>query len=407
MTPRGLLGKHKSGAGESRLRLWVQPWRLMLEQFLYSSTSLNHSAPHIRDASSVQGMMNNFVIATIPCWLIGLWNLGYQSNLAMVEMELTMLPGWRAAILSGWGIGYDHGNVLACFAHGLLYFLPIFLVALLVSSFWDAIFSVVRRRPLDEGLLAFAWLFALILPAGVPLYLVGIGISFGMVMGKHIYGGSGRYLVNPALLGLIFLWFAYPSAVFGASSWIPIPGFEQTSALDLAAAGGMEAVLASGLSWWDLFLGVRPGPIGTTSVLGCLLGAVYMIVTGTVSWRVLCGVMLGVVAAVFLFNSLAGDASEMFQIPWTWHLVLGGLAFGTVFFATDPVAGAMTDTGRWAFGVLVGLLVIVIRVTNPVYNEAILFAVFLASLFAPVIDFFVIELNIRRRRRRLMELTDE
>lgn len=406
MTPRGLLNKHKSGVGESRFRWWARPWLLMLEQFLFSSSARNHSAPHIRDAASVQGMMNNLVIATIPCWLIGLWNLGYQSNLAMAEMELTILPGWRAGILSGWGIGYDPGNILACFTHGFLYFLPIFLVALLVSSFWDAIFSVVRRRPLDEGLLAFAWLFALILPAGVPLYQVGLGISFGMVVGKHVYGGSGRYLVNPALLGLIFLSFAYPDPVFGGSRWIPVPGFDQTPMLDLAAAGGIEAVLATGLSWWDLFLGVRPGPIGMTSVLGCLLGAAYMIVTGTVSWRVMFGVLLGVVATTFLFNSLADAGSPVFEIPWTWHLVLGGLVFGTVFFATDPVAGAMTDPGRWAFGVLVGLLVIVIRVTNPANNEAILFAVLLASLFSPVIDFFVVELNIRRRRRRITELAD-
>jgi Na+-transporting NADH:ubiquinone oxidoreductase subunit B len=203
------------------------------------------------------------------------------------------------------------------------------------------------------------------------------------------------------MLGLTFLLFAYPDLVFGESSWIPVPGFDQTPALELAAAGGIEAVLQSGLTWWDLFLGVRPGPIGMTSVLGCLLGAVYLIFTGTASWRVMLGVLLGVVATVFLFNGLAADGKPVFEILWMWHLVLGGLAFGTVFFATDPVAGAMTDPGRWAFGVLVGLLVIVIRVTNPSYNEGILFAVLLASLFSPVIDFVVVELNIRRRRRRL------
>jgi Na+-transporting NADH:ubiquinone oxidoreductase subunit B len=403
----GLLDDLKSGsAGGGRFQSLAHSYLLMLEQFLFSSSAQNRSAPYIRDAASVQGILNNFVIATIPCWLIGLWSLGYQSNLAMLELELTNLPGWRGGILSGWGIGYDPENILACFAHGFLYFLPIFLLALLVSSFWDAIFSVVRRRPLDEGLLAFAWLFVLMLPAGAPLYQVALGMTFGIVMGKHVFGGSGHYLVNPALLAVTFLWLAYPDVVFGESNWLPVPGFEQTSALDLAAAGGIEAVLASGLTWWDSFLGVRPGPIGMTSVLGCLLGALYMIVTGTVSWRVISGVLLGIVATTLVFNFLTGDGKQMFEIPWTWHVVLGGLAFGTVFLATDPVAGAMTNSGRWVFGAFVGLLVIVIRVTNPASSEAILFAVFLASLFSPIIDFVVVELNIRRRKQRSMELTD-
>ena len=403
MALRRLLDDLKSRAFGGGPLQRAPPWLLMLEQFFYSSAEHNRAAPHIRDAASVQGTLNNFVIATIPCWLIGLWSLGYQSNLAMVEMELTELPGWRGGILTGWGIGYDPEHLLACFVHGFLYFVPVFLVALLVGSFWDVVFSVVRRRPLDEGLLFFAWLFALILPAGAPLYQLGLGMTFGMVVGKHVYGGSGRYLVNPAILGVTFLLFAYPDLVFGESSWIPVPGFDQTPALELAAAGGIEAILQSGLSWWDLFLGVRPGPIGVTSVLGCLLGAVYLILTGTASWRVMLGVLLGVVATVFLFNGLATAGNPVFEILWIWHLVLGGLAFGTVFFATDPVAGAMTDPGRWAFGVLVGLLVIVIRVTNPSYNEGILFAVLLASLFSPLIDFVVVELNIRRRRRRVAE----
>ncbi len=401
MSLRELLDDLKSQAVEGGPLQRARPWLLMLERFFYSSAEQNRVAPFIRDAASVQGMLNNFVIATIPCWLIGLWSLGYQSNLAMVEMELAALPGWRGGVLTGWGIGYDPQNLLACFGHGFLYFLPVFGVALLVGSFWDAVFSVVRRRSLDEGLLAFAWLFALILPAGAPLYQVGLGMSFGMVVGKHIYGGTGRYLVNPAMLGLIFLLFAYPDLVFGESSWIPVPGFDQTPALKLAAAGGIEAVLASGLTWWDLFLGVRPGPIGVTSVLGCLLGAAYLVFKGAASWRVMLGFLLGMVATVSLFNSLAAAGNAVFEVVWIWHLVLGGLAFGAVFFATDPVAGAMTNPGRWAFGVLVGLLVIVIRVTNPSYNEGILLAILLASLFSPVIDSVVVELNIRRRRLRL------
>jgi Na+-transporting NADH:ubiquinone oxidoreductase subunit B len=176
--------------------------------------------------------------------------------------------------------------------------------------------------------------------------------------------------------------------------------------LELAAAEGVEAILDSGLGWWDLFFGIKPGPVGMTSVLGCLLGALYLIFTGSASWRVLCGMLLGLISTVLVFNTMLDAGNPMFEIPWNWHLVLGGVAFGGVFFATDPVAGAMTNPGRWAFGVLVGLLVIVIRVMNPSGIEAILFAVFLASLFAPLIDFVVVELNIRRRSRRLTDLGD-
>lgn len=398
-----LFDELKFRIGAEGPRRWFRPWLLMLERFIYSSAGRNRSAPFIRDAASVQSLLNNFVIATVPCWLLGLWSLGYQANLAMTELGLTALPGWRGTILGGWGVGYDPDSFVACFLHGFSYFLPIFIVALAVGSFWDAIFSVVRRKAPDEGLLAFAWLFALILPAGAPLYQVGLGMTFGMVIGKHVYGGSGRYLVNPAVLGLTFLLFSYPDLVFGDGVWIPVPGFSIVPVLGLAAGGGIPAVLDTGLTWWDLFVGIRPGPIGMTSVLGCVLGAGYLVLTGTASLRIMLAVLLGMVVTVLVINGLAANGNPLFEIRWTWHVVLGGLAFGTVFLATDPVASAMTNPGRWVFGALVGILVIVIRVTSPSYNEGILFAVLLASLFSPVIDFVVVESNIRRRRRRLVE----
>lgn len=381
------------------------PLLQMLAQSFFSFSVRNRSAPFIRTAVNVQDILNNFIIATLPCWLIGLWNLGYQSNLAIAELGLEQLPGWRGGVLSGTGIGYDAGNIFACFLQGLLYFLPIFLVVLLVSAFWEVIFSSVRRRPVNQDILTCAWLFALALPAGAPLYQIGIGVTFGMVIGKHVYGGYGRYLVNPTLLGLIFLWLAYPDLVFGQRNWVPVPGSLTTSVMELAAAGGVAAVLESGQSWWQLFLGARPGPIGMTSVLGSLLGATYLIVTASASWRVMAGALLGTMVTVFLFNYLAGDNNPLLALPLRWHMVLGGLAFGAVFFATDPVAAATTNSGRWAFGVFVGLLTILIRVANPSITESILFAVFLASLLAPLIDFCVIQLHIRRRRQRLSELT--
>lgn len=382
---------------------WARPWVLLLEQFFYSSASRTQSAPFIRGSANVQGLLNNFVIATLPCWTIGLWSLGYQSNQAMADLSMVALPGWRGDLIGAWGIGYDPNNLWACFFHGLLYFMPIFLLSLLVASTWEIIFSSVRRRPLSEGVLAFAWLFSLLMPAGVAFYQVVLGLSFGLVVGAGVYGGAGRYLVNPALLGLTFLLFAYPDLVFGPTSWIPVPGFEALPPLSLAASGGIDAVLAAGYTAWDLFLGVRPGALGSTSVVGALLGAMYLVMTDTVSWRILVGALLGMMGTVLLFNVLAPEGHPMATIPWGWHLLVSGFVFGAVFFATDPVAAANTQAGRWMFGGLVGVLTVVISVADPAYNEGVLFAVLLASLFAPVLDFVVVELNVRRRRRRLVE----
>lgn len=403
MTIRSQFDNTRIDANIKENRGWQTSCRMMLDQFLNSSSAHSRSAPHIRDTTSVQGILNNYVIATLPCWLLGLWNLGYQLNAAMVTMELTDASGWRGTILRSSGIGNDPNNILACWMHGFLYFLPLFIVALLVSAWWDVVFAQIRRRPLDEGVLVFAWLFTLLLPAGAPLYQAGLGMSFGVVIGKHIFGGTGRYLVNPAVLGAVFLWLAYPDLVFGETTWVPILGFVHTSVLEMAAAGGTDAILASGTSWWDLFLGIRPGPIGMTSALGCLLGAAYLVLTGTASWRVLAGFMLAAVATVFVFNSLE-TSNNVLAITWHWQLLLTGMVFGAVFLATDPVAGATTNPGRWVFGALVAVLALIIQATNPAINQAILFAVFLASLSAPIIDFIVVELYHRRRRQRARAL---
>ena len=375
----------------------------ILDRFFYSSGATTGSAPHVRDGNNVQRLLNTFVVATLPCWVIGLWNVGVQTNLELAELGVGGIVGWRGDVVELLGIGYDPGNPFGCFLIGLLYFIPIFLVSLAAALLWDIVFSTARDRPLDEGLIPTVWLFALIMPANAPLLRVAFGMTFGYVVGKAIFGGSGRYLVCPSLLGYAFLLFAYPDLLFGETAWVPVPGVERTPALELAAAGGVEAVRQAGYSLWDLFLGARPGSIGATSVLGCLLGAVYLVFSGAASWRIMVGALFGMIGTVLLFNGIAGNGNVMFQIPWTWHLVIGGFAFGAVFFATDPVTAAMTNAGRWVYGVLVGLLTVVIRVTNPSYNEGVLFAVLLASLFSPVIDFVFVELNVRRRRRRLAE----
>jgi len=375
----------------------------MADRFYRSSPAVTRAGPHVRDANNVQRLWNYFVIASLPAWLIGVWSLGHQINLAMADFQLEILPGWRGWLLSNSGIGFDAFSVMDCFSHGFLYFLPIFGIALLVGAFWQALFSTLRRRPLDEGLLYIAWFFALMMPASAPLYQVALGMTFGIVIGKLIYGGSGRYLVNPALLGVAFLVFSYPTLLFGVGAWVPVPGYDQPTVLELVTEeGGLKVIAAVDYSFWQIFIGDRPGAVGVVSSLGAVLGALFLIWTGMASWRVMLGALIGLAGTALTLNFLA-PANDLFALPWHWQMVLGGYLFGVVFLATDPVAGPMTDPGRWGFGLLVGVLTVLIRVSNPSYYEGVMFAILLASMFSPLIDFVVTEMNIRRRRLRLLE----
>jgi len=379
---------------------------ILVRRFVLSSHMVTRAPPHIRDANNVQRLWNYFVIASIPSWLIGLWSLGHQTNLAIADFALDPAPGWRAALLVKTGIGFDALDVMACVAHGALYFLPIFVVALVVGAFWESLFAAVRRKHVDEGLLYIAWFVALMMPASAPLYQVAHGMSFGIVIGKLIYGGSGRYLVNPAMFAIAFLVFSYSELMFGKGAWVPVAGYDQPTVLELVTEeGGLKVIAAVDYSWWQLFLGDRPGAVGVVSVLGAAIGAVFLILTGMASWRVIVGALLGLIGVSLLCNALAPD-HLILSIPWYWHLVLGGFAFGAVFIATDPVTGAMTEPGRWGFGLLVGGLTVVIRLGNVSYYEAIIFAILLASLFSPLIDYVVVQRNIRRRRLRLQGAED-
>ncbi len=383
--------------------------RTLIDRFLWSSNTVTRCAPHIRDANNVQRMWNYFVFASLPALLIGMYSLGHQTNLAIQDFKLleSEIPGWRAQFLAWSGLGFDPVDIVACLAQGLLYFLPVFITALLVGAFWEALFAAVRRRPVDEGLLVTAWLFAMLLPATVPLYQVVLGMSFGIVVGKLIYGGSGRYLVSPALLALTFLVFSYPNLLFSEGAWVPVAGYDQPTVLELITdEGGLPVVAAVDYSYWHLFFCDRPGSMGGVSAFGALLGALFLVWSGMASWRIMLGSLIGLIAVSLLCNAIAPD-HELFSLPWYWQAILGGYVFGTVFLATDPVAGPMTDPGRWGFGLLVGGLTVVIRVGNPSHYEGILFAILLASLFSPLIDNVVVALNIRRRRSRLQEVNHE
>lgn len=372
----------------------------MVDTALYSPADVTRSAPHVRDAIDLKRVMVYVVLATGPCVLMALWNTGYQANTAMAGLGITSASGWRGALLDFLGVGYDASSLWANVLHGLVYFLPLYVVTLVVGGIWEVTFAIIRKHEVNEGFFVTSILYALILPPAIPLWQTAVGISFGVVIGKEVFGGTGKNFVNPALAGRAFLYFAYPVQISGDAVWTAVDGFSGATPLGLGAIGGMEAIMADGITWTQAFIGQMQGSIGETSALGCLIGGMFLMYTGIASWRIIAAVFAGMVFTTWLFNFIGSDTNPMFAMPWHWHLVLGGFAFGMVFMATDPVTAAQTDTGRWIFGLSIGALTVIIRVANPAFPEGIMLAILLANVFAPLIDYFVIQSNIRRRKRR-------
>jgi Na+-transporting NADH:ubiquinone oxidoreductase subunit B len=374
------------------------PLYKLLDNFLYTPGSVTGAAPHVRQVVDLKRYMALLFIAVLPCVIAGIWNTGYQANSAIVDAGMIYAPDWRGAI-TGWvGIGQDPASTWSNLWLGSLYFMPLLIVTALVALFWEALFAVIGKYQASEGSFIIALLFTLTLPAGIPLWQAAIGISFGVVIGREIFGGTGMNLVNPALAGRAFLYFTYPEQISGNEVWTAVDGFSGATMLALAKSGGMDVILSTDLTWSAAFLGQMQGSIGETSTLACLVGAVFLVHTGLVSWRVIAGVMIGMIFTSLCFNWIGSTGNPMFGMPWSWHLVLGGFAFGMVFLATDPVTSSATDAGRWIYGILIGILVIVVRITNPVSPEGMMFAILLANIFAPTIDHIVVRRNIRRRR---------
>jgi Na+-transporting NADH:ubiquinone oxidoreductase subunit B len=345
--------------------------------------------------------MGLVVIGVTPCALVAMWNTGYQANLSIQQLGLGDPGGWRGSLMAALGVGHDPHDVSAAMFWGLLYFVPIYAVTILAGGFWEILFAGIRNHEINEGFFVTSILYALTLPATTPLWQVALGISFGVVIAKEVFGGTGKNWMNPALAGRAFLYFAYPVEMSGQSVWVP-PADVVTGATPLAigAESGVSGIVSHGVTWMDAFLGGIQGSLGETSALACLLGGAFIVYTGVASWRIIAGVMIGMVAAASLFNAVGSDTNPMYAMPWYWHLVLGGFAFGMVFMATDPVTACVTNTGRWIFGALVGLMTVVIRVVNIAFPEGIMLAILFANIFAPTIDHFVMQANIGRRLRR-------
>lgn len=372
----------------------------MLDNLVYTPSTITQTAPHVRDGIELKRVMSFIVLAVLPCFFVGAWNIGFQANTAMTELIIDSAPGWRGSILEFLGVNYNAENTWDNMMYGLVHIIPVFVVALVVGGAWEILFAVIRKRKLSEGILVISLLFSLTLPPTIPLWQVAIGISFGVVIGKEIFGGTGKNFVNPILVGRAFLYFAYPAQIAGDSVWTVADGFSGATPLGLGSADGINNITTTGITWSQAFLGQIQGAIGETSTLACLIGGIFLVYTGIASWRIIAGGLIGMIMTAILFNLIGSDTNPMFTIPWYWHLVLGGFAFGIMFLATDPVTSAATNTGRLLYGLLIGILIVVIRIANPTIPECTMFAILLANIFAPLIDYFVIQINIIRRRKR-------
>lgn len=379
-----------------------QKWYALYEAtatFFYTPGYVTKGITHVRDNLDLKRMMIFVWLATFPAMFYGMYNTGMQANEAIIG-GYAALDDWRVAILNIIGVTMGSGaSLLDNFLFGAMYFLPIYAVTFIVGGFWEVLFASVRKHEVNEGFFVSSVLFALIVPASIPLWQVALGITFGVVVAKEIFGGTGRNFLNPALAGRAFLFFAYPTDISGDAVWTAVDGFSGATSLSVMAQGGLEAV-QSNLSWFDAFIGNMQGSVGEVSTLAILIGGAFIVITGIASWRIIAGVMIGMIATSLLFNAIGSDTNHMFQLPWYWHLVMGGFAFGMIFMATDPVSASFTNKGKWMYGALIGLMVVLIRVVNPAFPEGMMLAILFANLFAPLFDYFVVQGNIKRRLTR-------
>ncbi len=372
----------------------------MVDTIFYSPGYVTKTSSHVRDQVDMKRVMSTVWIAAFLPMFAGMYYTGYQANLAMDQMGIESLGGWRGFLLE-MVAGYDANSVWDCMVYGALFLVPIYFVVFVVGGIWEVVFAVIRGHEVNEGFFVTSILFTLIVPATIPLWQVALGISFCVVIGKEIFGGTCKNFLNPAMTGRAFLFFAYPAEISGDSVWTAVDGFSGATALGIAAAEGVQNDMLGTVTWMDAFLGNVQGSIGETSTLAILLGGVILLVTRAASWRIITGVFLGMVAMSLLLNVIGSDTNPMFAMPWYWHLVVGGFAFGMIYMATDPVSAAMTNTGKWWYGVLIGVMCVLIRVVNPAFPEGMMLAILFANLIAPLIDWTVVRSNVNRRLARV------
>ena len=370
----------------------------VFENLFYSSERKTSGLTHVRDGSDIQRVMVVVWLATFPTMFFGMYNIGYQALAALEAINLAgaeHIKDWHWPLVQLFS-GLDPNSILDCIAYGAIYFIPIYLVTFFVGIAWEMVFAVVRQHEISEGAFVTTVLFALSCPPDAPLWQVALGISVGLVIGKEIFGGTGKNFLNPALTGRAFLYFAYPASWSGDMSWVAVDGYTAATMLGSSAQDGY-ANMPDAFTWSNAFFGLVPGSIGETSTVAILVGLAILLFTKIASYRIVGGVILGTIVTSYLFNLIGSDTNPMFQMPFWWHMVMGGYAFGLVFMATEPVSGSHTNTGRWIYGFVIGFMVIMIRVLNPAYPEGMMLAILFGNLLSPLIDHFVVSRNISYR----------
>jgi Na+-transporting NADH:ubiquinone oxidoreductase subunit B len=365
----------------------------MIDTFIFTPRAQAEGNTHLRDGIDLKRTMVTVAMALIPVILFSMYNTGYQANSVLVGME-SIPESWRYGLIQGLGFSLDPSSFVANMLLGATYFIPIFLVTNIAGGFWEVVFSTVRKHEINEGFLVTGLLFPLTLPATIPLWQVAVGISFGVVFGKEVFGGTGRNVFNPALMARAFLFFAYPAQISGDAVWIAVDGHTGATWLATIANTGFDE---SSMFFMDAILGFIPGSMGETSAIACLLGAFYLVATGIGSWRIMLSMCAGLIFTTILMNSIGSTTNDLVNLPFYWHMVLGGFAFAAVFMATDPVSATMTNTGRYIYGFLIGVIGMVVRVSNPAYPEGWMLAILFMNAFAPLIDYFVMQKTIKKR----------
>ena len=364
--------------GDGKLKRFYPVYE-MIDTFLFTPSVQTKSAPYIRDSIDLKRSMVFVVLALLPAFFFGMYNIGYQDSVIN-------------------GINVD---IMGNFLKGAKVVLPIYLVVFTVGGFCELIFSIVRKHEINEGFLVTGFLIPLCLPPTIPLWMVAVATIFGVVIGKEIFGGTGYNVFNPALLARAFLFFSYPVYMSGDKAWTIARNGEDaiTQATPLLSAS--SNVVGSpdyGVEWADAFFGLIPGSIGETSTVAILLGAIFLIITGIASFRVMLFTCIGMILTSLFLNNIGSSTNAMFHIPPHWHFVMGGFAFGMVFMATDPVSSAQTNRGKTYYGLLIGFMCVLIRCINPAYPEGMMLAILFANAFAPLFDYYAVQANIKRRK---------
>lgn len=367
----------------------------------YTPGKVNKSTTHVKDSIDLKRIMILVWMATFPAMFYGMYNIGAQAHDAMLAGAGTLPDVWQASLFSAIGgeLGSESVGWLGKMIYGACFFVPIYATTFIVGGFWEVLFASVRKHEVNEGFFVTSVLFALTLPATIPLWQVALGITFGVVIAKEIFGGTGRNFLNPALSGRAFLYFAYPAQISGDAIWTAADGFSGATWLGQAAAGGLD--YSNMEMWWQAFFGNIQGSVGEVSTLMLMLGGLFIIYLRIASWRIVLGVLIGATFFSTLLNLIGSDTNPMFAMPWHWHIVLGGFAFGMFFMATDPVSASFTNKGKWAYGIMIGFMTVMIRVLNPAFPEGMMLAILFANLWAPLFDYFVAQSNIKRRIARV------